>query len=103
MCSRTLNTYQDNTTNTLHDIESEEEERMVKDDALPDEGTLQLCGYILISTSVAAMWAGFVDRQPVSAFMALVLFLLGCGFIYVSAMLAHRWWIDPKKLDPRRM
>nr|QWW20804.1 hypothetical protein Xa7_IRBB7.11 [Oryza sativa Indica Group] len=93
MCSRTLNTYQDNTTNTLHDIESEEEEeeeRMVKDDALPDEGTLQLCGYILISTSVAAMWAGFVDRQPVSAFMALVLFLLGCGFIYVSAMLAHR-------------
>lgn len=84
MCSRTLNTYQDNTTNTLHDIESEEEEeeeRMVKDDALPDEGTLQLCGYILISTSVG---------QPVSAFMALVLFLLGCGFIYVSAMLAHR-------------
>jgi hypothetical protein len=52
---------------------------MVKDDALPDEGTLQLCGYILISTSVG---------QPVSAFMALVLFLLGCGFIYVSAMLA---------------
>ncbi|KAL5199571.1 hypothetical protein ABZP36_020774 [Zizania latifolia] len=54
--------------------------------AIPDEGTLLWCGYILMVTSVLAMWMGFIDG-PVAAFLAYVLLLLGCGFLF-GAMFA---------------
>ncbi|KAF0902325.1 hypothetical protein E2562_015543 [Oryza meyeriana var. granulata] len=59
---------------------------MLEENAIPDEGTLAWSGYILMSISVLAMWAGFIN-EPVVAFFALVLLLLGYGFLYV-AMLA---------------
>ncbi|XP_015693730.1 uncharacterized protein LOC107304379 [Oryza brachyantha] len=56
------------------------------ENGIPDEGSLARSGYILMTVSVLATWSGFVD-EPVRVFLAFLLLLLGCGFLY-GAMLA---------------
>ncbi|KAJ1255055.1 hypothetical protein BS78_10G225000 [Paspalum vaginatum] len=56
------------------------EDRAVLNDDEGLAGFLAWCGYLLVAAPVAAAWLGLAD-EPVPAFFAYVLLLLGVGFV----------------------